>query len=261
MKTKILNEEIVDRNTLTQVLFLTSYPPRECGIATYSQDLIKSLDNKFSNSLSIKVCALEADNVDYKYPGEVKYVLKTSIAAEYEKLAVKINNDHELKIVLIQHEFGFFHSQEPAFLKLITEISKPVVIVFHTVLPNPDEKFKTYLQQIAAACKSIIVMTNNSAGLLTNDYGVPSEKISVIPHGTHLVPRLNKTSLKLKYKLKGRRVLTTFGLLGSGKSIETTIEALPAIVKKHPETMFLVIGKTHPEVVKKIGRASCWERV
>lgn len=253
MKTKILNEEIVDRNTLTQVLFLTSYPPRECGIATYSQDLIKSLDNKFSNSLSIKVCALEADNVDYKYPGEVKYVLKTSIAAEYEKLAVKINNDHELKIVLIQHEFGFFHSQEPAFLKLITEISKPVVIVFHTVLPNPDEKFKTYLQQIAAACKSIIVMTNNSAGLLTNDYGVPSEKISVIPHGTHLVPRLNKTSLKLKYKLKGRRVLTTFGLLGSGKSIETTIEALPAIVKKHPETMFLVIGKTHPEVVKNEG--------
>ena len=253
MKTKILNEDIVNRNTLTQVLFITSYPPRECGIATYSQDLIKSLDNKFSNSLSIKVCALEADDVDYKYPGEVKYVLKTSIAAEYEKLAIKINNDNDLKIVLIQHEFGFFHVQEQAFLKFLTAISKPVVIVFLTVLPNPDEKFKIKVQQIAAACRSIIVMTNTSAGLLTNDYGVPPQKISVIAHGTHLIPKLNKASLKLKYKLKGRRILTTFGLLSSGKSIETTIEALPAIVKKCPEVMFLVIGKTHPEVVKNEG--------
>ena len=253
MKTKKLNEEIVNRNTLTQVLFITSYPPRECGIATYSQDLIQSLDNKFSNSLSIKVCAMEADDVDYKYPAEVKYVLKTSIAAEYEKLAIKINNDKDLKIVLVQHEFGFFHVQEQAFLKFLTAISKPVVVVFHTVLPNPDEKFKIKVQQITAACEAIIVMTNTSAGLLTNDYGVPPQKISVIAHGTHLVPRLNKASLKLKYKLKGRKVLTTFGLLSAGKSIETTIEALPAIVKKFPETMFLVIGKTHPEVVKNDG--------
>lgn len=237
----------------TEILIITSYPPRECGIATYSQDLIRSLDNKFSNSLSIKVCAMEADEVDYEYPDEVKYVLKTSIAAEYEKLAIKINNDNDIKIVLIQHEFGFFHVQEQAFLKFLTAISKPVVIVFHTVLPNPDEKFKIKVQQIAAASEAIIVMTNTSAGLLTNDYDVPPQKISVIAHGTHLVPRLNKTSLKLKYKLEGRKVLTTFGLLSAGKSIETTIEALQAIVKKHSETMFLVIGKTHPEVVKNDG--------
>ncbi|MDP2888605.1 MAG: glycosyltransferase family 4 protein, partial [Bacteroidota bacterium] len=237
----------------TEILIITSYPPRECGIATYSQDLIRSLNNKFSNSLSIKVCAMEADEVDYEYPDEVKYILKTSVAAEYEKLAITINNDKNLKIVLIQHEFGFFHVQKEAFLKFITEVSKPVVVVFHTVLPHPDEKFKINVQRIAAACESIIVMTNTSAGLLTNDYGVPPQKISVIAHGTHLVPRLNKTSLKLKYKLKGRRVLTTFGLLSAGKSIETTIEALPAIVDKCPKVMFLVIGKTHPEVVKNEG--------
>ncbi|MDO9614724.1 MAG: glycosyltransferase, partial [Bacteroidota bacterium] len=175
------------------------------------------------------------------------------IAAEYEKLAIIINNDSDIKIVLIQHEFGFFYVQEQAFLKFLTKISKPVVVVFHTVLPNPDEKFKIKVQQIAAACESIIVMTNTSAGLLTNDYGVPPQKISVIAHGTHLVPRLSKTSLKLKYKLKGRKVLTTFGLLSAGKSIETTIEALPAIVEKCPEVMFLIIGKTHPEVVKNDG--------
>ena len=238
---------------LAEILFITSYPPRECGIATYSHDLIEAINNKFSNSLSIKVCALESDDANYPYPGDVKYILKTSIAAEYEKLALKINKNNRIKIVLIQHEFGFYYMQEQAFLKFLYELSKPTVIVFHTVLPHPDDVLKSKIQAIAAICRSIIVMTHNSAEILTNDYGVPAQKVSVIAHGTHLVPRLNKTSLKLKYKLKGRKILTTFGLLSSGKGIETTIEALPAIVQKCPEVVFLVIGKTHPEVVKTDG--------
>nr|MBD3622269.1 glycosyltransferase [Sunxiuqinia sp.] len=237
----------------TEVLFLTSYPPRECGIATYSQDLIKSLNNKFSDSLSIKVCAMEADDVNYEYPDEVEFVLKTSVAADYEKMALKINQDQNIKIVLIQHEFGFFYGREDAFLKLLKTVSKPVVIVFHTVLPNPDEQFRLKVQHIAAACESIIVMTNTSAEILTTDYDVPQQKIAVIAHGTHLVPRLNKASLKLKHGLKGRKVLTTFGLLSSGKSLETTIEAMPAILKKCPRAIFLAIGKTHPEVAKTEG--------
>ena len=236
-----------------EILFVTSYPPRECGIATYSQDLIKSLNNKFSNSLSIKVCAMESNGITYSYPDEVKYTLKTSIIADYGKLAAKINKDKQIKIVLIQHEFGFFHEHEQAFIEFLNELLKPVVIVFHTVLPQPDEKLKSNVQHIAAAVGSIIVMTNTSAGILTKDYGVPQQQISVIAHGTHLVPRLSKISLKLKYQLKRRKVLTTFGLLSAGKSIETTIDALPAIVEKCPEVMFLVIGKTHPEVVKTDG--------
>jgi len=240
---------------LAEILVITSYPPRECGIATYSQDLIKVINHKFSNSFSIKVCAMESNGTTYDYPDEVKFVLKTSIAAEYKQLAQKINKDKKIGIVLIQHEFGFFHVQEQAFLEFLYLLSKPVVIVFHTVLPNPDEKFKKNVQHIAAACDSIIVMTNTSAGILSRDYDVKEQKINVIAHGTHLVPRLSKTLLKLKYKLKGRKVLTTFGLLSSGKSIETTIEALPDIVKKCPEALFLVIGKTHPEVVKSDGEA------
>ncbi len=243
----------LNQPALTEVLFITSYPPRECGIATYSHDLIKSLNNKFSNSLSIKVCAMEADDVNYEYPDEVEFVLKTSIAADYEKMAMKINHDKDIKIVLIQHEFGFFYTQEQAFLNFLNEVSKPLMIVFHTVLPNPDEQFKIKVQHIAAACGSIIVMTNTSAEILTNDYGVSQQKIAVIAHGTHLVPGLDKASLKLKHKLKGRKVLTTFGLLSSGKSLETTIEALPEIIKKCPRAIFLIIGKTHPEVVKTDG--------
>jgi glycosyltransferase involved in cell wall biosynthesis len=241
------------KNDLTEILFITSYPPRVCGIATYSQDLIKSLNNKFSNSLSIKVCALESGNASYNYPDEVKFILDTSLAAGYKKLAQSINQDNRIKIVLIQHEFGFYIMQEQAFLEFLNELSKPVVIVFHTVLPHPDEQLISKIQRIAAVCGSIIVMTHNSAGILTTDYGIPRQKISVIAHGTHLVPHLSKEFLKVKYGLKGRKVLTTFGLLSSGKSIETTLEALPAIVKQFPKVVFLIIGKTHPEVVKTEG--------
>ena len=236
-----------------EILFITSYPPRVCGIATYSHDLIKALDNKFSNSLSIKVCALEPGKMNYQYPEEVKFILNTSSAAEYEKLALKINKDNQIKIVLIQHEFGFFREQEHSFLKFLYKLSKPVVIAFHTVLPHPDKQLKLKIQKIAAVCESIVVMTNNSALLLTDVYDVPHQKITVIAHGTHLVPHLSKDFLKNKYGLKGRKVLTTFGLLSSGKSIETTLKALPSIIRISPDVVFLIIGKTHPEVIKEEG--------
>jgi len=238
---------------LSEILFITSYPPRVCGIATYSHDLIKALINKFSNSLSVKVCALESGDADYRYSREVKYILKTSSADGYEELALKINNDKCIKIVLIQHEFGFFKVQEQSFQQFLNKLSKPVVIVFHTVLPNPNRHLKTKVQNIANACNSVVAMTNNSMRLLADVYEVEKQKISVIAHGTHLVPHLSKEFLKKKHGLTDRKVLTTFGLLSSGKSIETTLKALPAIIKTSPEVVFLILGKTHPEVVKSEG--------
>ena len=235
---------------LPEILFVTSYPPRECGIATYSHDLISALNNKFSSSFSIKVCALESGDETYSYPVEVKYVLKTSLADSYETLAIEINKDEHIKMVLIQHEFGFYIEQELSFRHFLSELIKPVIIVFHTVLPHPDEQLKSKILSIASVCRSIIVMTNNSSEILINNYGVPAEKISVIAHGTHLAPHLDKELLKSKFGLEGRKVLSTFGLLSSGKSIETTLEALPSIIKTNPEVIFLIIGKTHPEVVK-----------
>lgn len=236
-----------------EILILSSYPPRECGIATYSQDLIGSLNIKFSNSFSIKVCALETGDSKFLYPPEVKYSLNTTVAAEYERMAFNINNDPSIKIVLIQHEFGFFHTQKEAFQGLITELNKPVVVVFHTILPHPEEKLKLQIQRIAASCTSIIVMTHTSSGILTSEYNIPEQMITVIAHGTHLVPHISEKILKSKYGLEDRKVLSTFGLLSSGKCLETTIEALPAIVMQNPEVLFLVIGKTHPEVVKNDG--------
>ncbi len=242
-----------DSETPAQILFISSYPPRECGIATYSQDLVKALNNKFSNALSIKVCALESNGTTYSYPDEVTDTLKTSISGDYKKLALRINRNTAVEIILIQHEFGFFHKQEKAFLDFLNLLVKPVIIVFHTVLPHPDEQLKIKIQGIAGVCKAVIVMTHHSVGILTNEYGLPENKISVIAHGTHLVLHLNKKFLKKKYGLNDRKVLTTFGLLSSGKSIETTLEALPEIIVQRPEVMFLIIGKTHPEVKKREG--------
>ena len=240
-------------NDLSEILVITSYPPRECGIATYSQDLIKALNNKFNRTLSIKVCALETGNQNYDYPQEVKFILDTSKVSSYLNLAQSINDDEKIQLVLIQHEFGLYKEQERAFLQFIYKVSKPVVLVFHTVLPKPCQHLKIEVKNITSACKSVIVMTNTSANILKYDYGISKQNISIIPHGTHLVPHLSEQFLKVKYNLTGRKVLSTFGLLSSGKSLETTINALPEIIKQCPEAIFLIIGKTHPEVVKNDG--------
>lgn len=237
-------------NALPEILFISSYPPRECGIATYTQDLIRALKNKFEASFSLRVCALENGENNYKYPEEVKYILNTAVASEFFILSDIINNDDNLNIVLIQHEFGLFNSQEAAFMDFIHQVRKPVMVAFHSVLPSPDKKLKDKVISIAEASESIIVMTHKSSEVLTNDYGINSEKISVIAHGTHLVPHLDRSYLKEKHGLKDRQVLSTFGLLSSGKGIETTIAALPSIVKTFPRVIFLVIGKTHPGVIQ-----------
>jgi glycosyltransferase involved in cell wall biosynthesis len=248
-RSRVRNLQSVTPN-LAEILVISSYPPRECGIATYSQDLIKSLNNKFSNSFNIKVCALECGKSNFAYPKEVKWTLDTTDKMDFIKLKDKINNDSNIQMVMIQHEFGFYHEQEPSFLQMLYAVFKPIVIVFHTVLPNPIEHLKLQVKNIVAACKSVIVMTQTSANILMKEYGVAAHKINVIAHGTHLVPHLSEKFLKDKYGLTGKKVLTTFGLLSSGKSIETTLDALPAIVKQVPNVMFLIIGKTHPEVVK-----------
>ena len=243
-----------DTEQLPEILFITSYPPRECGIATYSQDLIHAIDNKFGQSFSIKVCALETKDEKFDYDDKVIYKLDTSDSAEYPKTADKINQNEKIKIIVIQHEFGFYQlSGGNDFLFFLQGLNKPVIIVFHTMLPKPNKSLKTMVNSLVEACKSVIVMTNTSKGILDQDYKIPQEKIEVIAHGTHLIANRNKTYLKKKYDLNGHKILSTFGLLSSGKGIETTIDALPSIVKAFQEVIFLVIGKTHPGVIKSEG--------
>jgi glycosyltransferase involved in cell wall biosynthesis len=247
------NPAITGSNSLPEILFITSYPPRECGIATYSHDLKRALDKKFNQSFKISICPLESEHEKHQYNEPTENILDTDNANSFKQLAQSINNNKDIALLVIQHEFGFYAKQESTLNQLIQNVSKPVIIAFHTVLPGPDENLKQNVQLLSNHCESVLVMTNASAEILTKDYGINPTKITIIPHGTHLVPHEDKELLKEKHQFKGRKVLSTFGLLSSNKNIETTLNALPSIVAKYPEVLFLIIGKTHPSIIKNEG--------
>ena len=238
---------------LPEVLFITSFPPRECGIATYSQDLIMALNSKFEDSFKIKICALENEFEVHQYPKEVKFVLNTQHAKAFKSLANIINIDERIELVVLQHEFGFFAECAEDFADFLDEVQKIKVLAFHTVLPNANEGFKENVRKMVDKVDSIIVMTEGSRRILAQQYDIPMEKINVIAHGTHLVPHTDKTQLKEKYHVSNRQILSTFGLLGSGKSIETTLDALKDVVTTNPDVLFLILGKTHPGIIKQEG--------
>lgn len=240
---------------MRKIICLTTYPPRECGIATFAQDLVSAIRTKFGESYSIKICAVESDMEKHTYDRKqgVEYVLNTSDVSAYATLTGQLNENPELEMVLVQHEFGLYAEQEEAFLQMLEQLRKPVILIFHTVLLQPDAAMYRSVNRMVSACTHLVVMTQNSRRILTKEYCVDESKIRVIPHGTHLVSFSDKNKLKEFYQLSGRRVLSTFGFLSSGKSIETTLDALPAIVKANPSVIFLIIGKTHPGVLKVSG--------
>jgi glycosyltransferase involved in cell wall biosynthesis len=245
----------ISKKKLPEILFISSFPPRECGIATYSQDLIIALENKFKGTFAIKVCPIELENERYSYSNQAKYILNIDQPKSFIRLAQIINEDPDIQMVMVQHEFGLFKDKIGDFIQFLNIILKPVSLVFHTVLPYPDKILKSKVMQIVEVCESIVVMTNSSAQILMDEYDVEPQKITVIPHGTHLVAHADKTILREKYGLNNRKILSTFGLLSSGKGIETTLRAMPTIIEKNPNVLFLIIGKTHPNVVKQDGEA------
>ncbi|MDH4462090.1 MAG: glycosyltransferase [Flectobacillus sp.] len=243
------------QESIPEILFITSFPPRECGIATYSQDLITALENKFKGTFAIKVCAIESEEETYNYSSQVTSCLNVNHRKSFVRLAESINEDPKTQAVMIQHEFGLFKDKMDDFIQLLSIIMKPISIVFHTVLPNPDRVLKSKVMQMVELCDSIVVMTHAAADILRTNYHIDAKKITVIPHGTHLVSHADKVDLREKYGLNNRRILSTFGLLSSGKGIEMTLNAMPSIIKKNPEVLFLIIGKTHPTVLKEEGEA------
>ena len=239
---------------LPQILFVTSFPNRECGVATYSEDLIQSVQNQFGKSVSVKICALESDDLFYTYDDAVKYILKTNNLTDYFELAQQINADSEIKLVFFQHEFGLYGgAMGDYFVQFLSLINKPIITTFHTVLPNPDAKLQNTVKAINSFTDKIVVMTQTSAQILQNEYQINKNKIEVIPHGTHLIQSPKKIKKTDLFYFNNRIVLSTFGLLGANKSIETALDALPHICKKFPTVLYLIIGKTHPEIAKTDG--------
>ncbi len=249
----ILPQGLLEGKMVPKILFVTSFPPRECGIATYTKDLINSLNNHFEQSFKLEVCAVESDLEQHDYDYPVHYKLNADRGDSYTRLMHQINTRPDIGLVMIQHEFGFFRKCEKDFLKFLNGFTKPVIVAFHTVLPKPDPRMREHVVQIVQTATAVTVMTHSSSSILVRDYDVIPDKIHIIPHGTHLVKHTHREILKEKYELTGKKIFSTFGLLGPGKNIETTLRALPGIIEKHPDILFLIIGKTHPTLKKAEG--------
>lgn len=237
-----------------KMLLVSSYPPRECGIATFSNDIVNAVKIVFGDTLPVEVCALQNSEQHFEYNNEVSYILPVDSLEHYRMVAEKINERNDIGLVCIQHEFGLFRGEYGDYiLSFILALNKPIVTVFHTVLPNPDEKRKKIVHAIADLSDRIIVLTKNSQTILTTNYSVEKTKTIVIPHGNHNVLWEQKNILKNIYGFSDKIVMSTFGLISQNKGIETVLHALPEIVKKNPEVIFLVIGKTHPEIIRQDG--------
>jgi glycosyltransferase involved in cell wall biosynthesis len=238
----------------TKMLLVSSYTPRECGIATFTNDIVNAVEIVFGATLPVEVCALQNSDQHFKYNPEVTYVLPVDSLEHYRMVAEKINERSDIALVCIQHEFGLFKGEfGDHILSFILALNKPIVTVFHTVLPHPDEKRKKVVYAISDLSDKVVVLTKNSQIILNENYNVPKSKIQVIPHGNHSVLWEQKEKLKFEYNFSNKMVMSTFGLISENKGIETILHALPAIIDSHPEVMYLIIGKTHPEVIKNEG--------
>ena len=237
----------------SSILMLTTYPPRECGIATYSKDLVHSIHKAYGNSCSIEIGAIYNDKQPLEYAENFPYSLNPQSDESYDDFSSRINMDKSIELVMIQHEFGLFNGYSDTFIKFLKSIEKPLIVAFHTVLPNPDQIMLRHVAAIVSAAQCITVMTKSSKSILINTYNINPSKINLITHGTHLIKHSSQKKLKSKYGLEGKTVLATFGLLGPGKSIETTLDALPEIIQDFPEVLFLILGKTHPTLANKEG--------
>lgn len=237
-----------------KMLIVSTWPPRACGIATFSNDIVKAVEVVFGNTLPIEVCALQNDKHQLKYSHEVTQVLSTHSLEDFRFNAEKINSRNDIGLVCIQHEFGLFGGEYGDYLlAFLLALNKPIVTVFHTVLPEPDEKRKKVVQSIIALSERIVVLTHKSREILINHYDSQEAKIKIISHGTHIVLWEQKEHLKHKYQYTDKIVMSTFGLISENKNIESALYTLPEIVAQHPNVVYLIIGRTHPEIIKREG--------
>jgi glycosyltransferase involved in cell wall biosynthesis len=236
-----------------KLLFISSYPPRECGIATFTKDTITAINKTFRSNFEIVVAALNASDTENRsYDTNVVFEVGRNVES-YLELASYINADETIKLVVLQHEFGLFAGEYGSdILKLTTTIDKPYAVVFHTILPKPEQRMQAVMFSLIDKSALAIVMTEHAKKTLQDTYHVPEETIKVIPHGFHLTPSIHPDKLKEKYNCKNKTVLCTFGLISRDKGIDIALKALSSVQNKDA-ILYLVAGKTHPEVLRHEG--------
>jgi glycosyltransferase involved in cell wall biosynthesis len=246
---------------MLKIAYLSSYTPRECGIATFTEDLTKSIDalNVFEPSAIIGINDLGST---YNYGKKVVMQIDAADERTYHQVADQIN-DSDFDLVNVQHEFGLFGGDWGDYLlTFLKKLSKPSITTMHTTLSPGSTVFQSpesiaahnkVVKGIARYSSAITVMTKMAANILRKNYGVAEDKIRIIPHGTPLIPSVTSELAKEALCLNGRIVLSTFGLLSRDKGIHNAIEALPELVKEWPDILYLVIGATHPQVRLRVG--------
>jgi len=239
-----------------RVTYVSTYPPRECGIAAYAKHLVDAIATFCARAVtSPAVIAVNDRGGLYDYDIRVKSQIDANDFQSYEEAAQYVNAS-DVDVVNLQHEYGIFGGEWGEYVTdLLQRTEKPVVTTLHTILEKPDPDAKAVLERILENSDFVVVMAQAGVGMLEELYGGHADRIRYIPHGCPNVPYIGTTMTKTSLGLKERTVLSTFGLLSRGKGIEYVIDALPQIVREHSSVLYLIIGETHPEVRKREGES------
>ncbi len=238
----------------TKVGIIGTYVPRRCGIATFSNDLLTSLRDQAPKTEWWAV-AMNDSVQGYDYPPEVQFEIGQNVLPDY-RTAVDFLNMNLVDAVSLQHEFGIYGGKTGSYvLRLLQNLRMPVVTTLHTVLKEPQPDQRAVIEAIGELSDRVVVMSEGAKRLLCKVYNIPEARVAVIPHGVPDVPFLDTSFHKDQFGLVGKKVILTFGLISRGKGYEYVIDALPEIVKVHPDAVFVIVGETHPEVRRHEGEA------
>ena len=238
-----------------KILYLSTFPPRECGIATFTADLKAAMKDLLEPVVESRVAAVNIDVISrFHYPRNVIFQIDQYSEKDYISLAERVNRMADIKLVNIQHEFGIFGGKYGSYIiSFLKALDVPSVVTFHSVLPSPCEQLYETVRSIADKASGLTAMTNLSREILIREYGISNEKISVIPHGIHSIGYSSSAKHKDALGFSKKINLLTFGFLSRGKGLEYVIEALPEVVKIYPDLMYIILGVTHPNVLKEDG--------
>lgn len=235
-----------------RIAFLGDYPPRLCGIATFTHDLCEAVAGAAPDS-NCFVAAVNDRLEGYPYPLRVRFQMQEKDLDSYRRAADFLNFDNA-DVLCVQHEFGIFGGPAGShLLSLLKEVRMPIVTTLHTVLREPNDAQRQVMNELLKRSDRIVVMAQKGAEILRDTYGVAAAKVDIISHGIPDIPLMDSRIYKEQFGVEGRTVLLTFGLLGPGKGIEHAIEALPEIVRHHPDVVYLILGATHPHLVAREG--------
>jgi glycosyltransferase involved in cell wall biosynthesis len=239
---------------IDSVAVIGNYLPRQCGIATFTTDLVEALSLE-APDISCWAAAMNDKPEGYAYPEKVRFEINQNKLSDYG-MASQFLNISQTDIVCVQHEYGLFGGPAGGhLLKLLGDLRMPVVTTLHTVLKDPAPEYRAVMLKLADLSDKLVVMSRKAVDFLKEIYGVPEEKIAFIHHGIPDTPFIDSSFYKDKFGVEGKKVLLTFGLLSPNKGIEHVLQALPAVIKKHPDVVYIILGATHPHILKFHGDA------